>query len=174
MNLKEKWEVLKQAKKGDVLSVTWSKDGERFIKNRFNIADDSVITLDKLYCEVGENQFNYRGEYTKTWWTRPMTAEKFFNEFYGTEQNRFCVAMSFVLVIDGKHIKVETSDVEGVTIKMTNKVLKAIDKAYDYCNLNSQDDDCIWKSIYKYKALRELTEDQQEEVYDLISKRLGF
>lgn len=174
MNLKQKWEILKQAKKGDILSITWSKDGERFIKDRFNVTDESVIVFEKLYCEVGERQFNYRGEYTKTWWTRPMTSEKFFNEFYETEQNRFCVSMTFVFVIDEKHIQVEPSDIEDVEITMTNKVLKAIDKAYDYCNLNSTDDDCIYKSINKYKALKELPSEKQDEVYEIIAKRLGF
>ena len=49
-----------------------------------------------------------------------------------------------------------------------------IDKAYDYANLNSEDDDCIWKAIYKYKRLRELNEEQQQLVYDLLAERLGY
>lgn len=54
------------------------------------------------------------------------------------------------------------------------QILKAIQKAVDYCNLHSEDCDVIYKSIYRYKALRELSEDQQDEIYDIISVSLGY
>lgn len=56
----------------------------------------------------------------------------------------------------------------------TKREWNALERAYNYCNLNSLDDDCIYKAINKYKALRELSEDKQEEVYNYLVKRLGF
>ena len=57
---------------------------------------------------------------------------------------------------------------------MNNKISKAIEKAYNYCNTHSDNDDCIWMSIYRYKALRELSEENKEEIYDILSIRLGY
>lgn len=57
---------------------------------------------------------------------------------------------------------------------MTNRQMVAIDKAYHYCNLNSEDDDCIYKSINRYKALRDLDNKQKDIIYEIIAKRLGF
>lgn len=50
---------------------------------------------------------------------------------------------------------------------------KAIQKCIDRCNLVGEDVD-IYKYMYQYKAIRNLPEDQFEEVYDKIAQALGF
>ena len=57
-------------------------------------------------------------------------------------------------------------------MKLTVK--QAIEKAYNKANLNSEDDDCIYKAIYSYKILRELEQKEIDSIYEDISKRLGF
>lgn len=58
---------------------------------------------------------------------------------------------------------------------MKLSIENAIERVYDYCNLNiGEDDDCIYKSIYKYKVLRELEQERIDEIYDEISSRLGL
>lgn len=57
---------------------------------------------------------------------------------------------------------------------INNKLNKWIERAYNYCNLNSYDDDCIYKAIYKYKALRELNDNDIETIYNILRDRLGF
>lgn len=50
---------------------------------------------------------------------------------------------------------------------------QAIDKCFDRCNLIGEDVD-IWGEMWKYKALREATEDMKEQAYDAIASRMGF
>lgn len=50
---------------------------------------------------------------------------------------------------------------------------KAIQKCIDRCNLVGEDVD-IYKYMYQYKVIRNLPEDQFEEVYDKIAQALGF
>lgn len=52
---------------------------------------------------------------------------------------------------------------------------KAIDRAFDTCNLSSDGDSLdIYAVMYRYKAIRELPDDEFEKVYEEISARLGF
>lgn len=53
-------------------------------------------------------------------------------------------------------------------------IIQAIERAYNFSNLNSEDDDCIDMAINKYKVLRELNKEQKEKVYEEIAKRIGF
>lgn len=53
------------------------------------------------------------------------------------------------------------------------KLEKAIDRCFDRCNLAGSDCDIIY-FMYQYKAIRELPEDQFNEVYDDLAHRLGF
>lgn len=55
----------------------------------------------------------------------------------------------------------------------TMKLETAIDKCFDRCNLMGEDVD-IQKYMYQYKAIRELPDDQFDQVYDEIARRLGF
>ncbi len=50
---------------------------------------------------------------------------------------------------------------------------KAIERIFDRCNLIGEDVDilCI---MYKYKAIRELPEEEIDRIYDEIADRLGF
>lgn len=57
--------------------------------------------------------------------------------------------------------------------KAARKLQEAIDKAFDRCNLIGEDCD-VYAVLYKYKAIRELPEDQFEEIYDKIVHDLGF
>lgn len=49
----------------------------------------------------------------------------------------------------------------------------AIEKAFHKANLIGEDVD-LWRVIYSYKVLRELPENEIEEIYDYLAKRLGF
>ena len=50
---------------------------------------------------------------------------------------------------------------------------KAIEKAFDRCNLIGDDCDisCV---LYKYKAIRELPDNEIDKIYDDLAYRLGF
>ncbi len=49
----------------------------------------------------------------------------------------------------------------------------AIQRAFDRCNLEGEETD-IWNMMYKYKVIRELDEEKQEEIYNDIAFSLGF
>ena len=53
------------------------------------------------------------------------------------------------------------------------KLEKAIDRAFDRCNLIGEDCD-IYSVILSYKAIRELPEEEIEKIYDEIAERMGF
>ena len=53
------------------------------------------------------------------------------------------------------------------------KLEKAKDRCFDRCNLIGSDCDVI-QIMYQYKAIRELSQEQFDEVYDEIVERLGF
>lgn len=50
---------------------------------------------------------------------------------------------------------------------------EAIQRAFDRCNLEGEDTD-IWNMMFKYKAIRDLPEEEQEEIYNDIAFGLGF
>lgn len=50
---------------------------------------------------------------------------------------------------------------------------KAIERAFDRCNLIGENVD-ILHVIYQYKAIRELPENEIDQIYDDIADRLGF
>ena len=49
----------------------------------------------------------------------------------------------------------------------------AIERAFDACNLIGENVD-ILQVMYRYKALRELPEEEIDQIYDEIANRLGF
>ena len=52
---------------------------------------------------------------------------------------------------------------------------KAIDRCFDCCNVEPDEESMdIYKHMYRYKAIRELPDDEFEKVYDELSKRIGF
>lgn len=53
------------------------------------------------------------------------------------------------------------------------KLEKAIQRAFDRCNLIGYDCD-IYKVLYSYKAIRELPQEQIDELYEEFAKGLGF
>lgn len=53
------------------------------------------------------------------------------------------------------------------------KLENAIDRCFDRCNLAGSDCDIIYY-MYQYKAIRELPEEQFDEVYETIAEGLGF
>lgn len=53
------------------------------------------------------------------------------------------------------------------------KLEKAIERAFDRCNLIEGDID-IYKILYQYKAIRELPDEEIDKIYDEIAERLGF
>jgi hypothetical protein len=53
------------------------------------------------------------------------------------------------------------------------KLEKAIEKAFDKCNLIGESCD-IYKVLYSYKAIRELTEEEIDKIYKNFAKGLGF
>ena len=50
---------------------------------------------------------------------------------------------------------------------------RAFDRAFDRANLAGEGVD-LYKIIYSYKALRELPDEEIEEIYDNMAKGLGF
>lgn len=55
-------------------------------------------------------------------------------------------------------------------------VKEAKQKAFDRCNLQNcyEGDIDIYKEMYRYKALRDLPDDEFDAVYDELAERLGF
>lgn len=53
------------------------------------------------------------------------------------------------------------------------KLDKAIERCIDRCNLVGEDVD-IQKYMYQYKAIRDLSDDEFDKVYDIIAEALGF
>lgn len=53
------------------------------------------------------------------------------------------------------------------------KLEKALQRAFDRCNLIGEDCD-IYSVLYKYKAIRELSDEEIEKIYDDFAERLGF
>ena len=52
---------------------------------------------------------------------------------------------------------------------------KAIQKCFDRCNLDPDGESMdIYKHMYRYKAIRELPDEEFDKVYDELSRRLGF
>lgn len=56
-------------------------------------------------------------------------------------------------------------------ITMTKE--KAIERVFDRCNLIGDEVD-ILKIMYQYKAIRELPDEEIDQIYDDIADRLGF
>lgn len=50
---------------------------------------------------------------------------------------------------------------------------KAIEKAFDRCNLEGDECD-VYAVLYRYKAIRELPDDKIDQIYDEMVERLGF
>ena len=50
---------------------------------------------------------------------------------------------------------------------------QAIERAFDRCNLIGENVD-ILQVIYRYKALRDLPDEEIDQIYDDIADRLGF
>ena len=53
------------------------------------------------------------------------------------------------------------------------KLEKAIQRAFDKCNLLGENVD-IYQVLYSYKAIRELPDEEIERIYEEISDDLGF
>lgn len=53
------------------------------------------------------------------------------------------------------------------------KLEKAIQRAFDRCNLIGEDCD-IYSVLYRYKAIRDLPDEEIEKIYDEIAERLAF
>ena len=49
----------------------------------------------------------------------------------------------------------------------------AIQRAFDRCNLVGDECD-IYSILYRYKAIRDLPDDQIDEIYDQVVEDLGF
>jgi hypothetical protein len=53
------------------------------------------------------------------------------------------------------------------------KLEKAIERAFDRCNLIGVDCN-IYEVLYSYKAIRELPQEDIDELYEQFAKGLGF
>lgn len=53
------------------------------------------------------------------------------------------------------------------------KLEKAIQKAFDRCNLIGEDCD-IFSVLYQYKAIRDLPDEEIDKIYYEIAEALGF
>lgn len=53
------------------------------------------------------------------------------------------------------------------------KLERAIQRAFDRCNLEGEDCD-IYSILYQYKAIRELPDEKIDEIYEDMAVNLGF
>jgi hypothetical protein len=53
------------------------------------------------------------------------------------------------------------------------KLEKAIQRAFDRCNLIGEDVD-IYEILYSYKAIAQLPDEEIDKIYDTIAEGLGF
>lgn len=53
------------------------------------------------------------------------------------------------------------------------KLEKAIERAFDRCNLIGEDVD-IYEILYSYKAIAQLPQEEIDKIYDDIADGLGF
>ena len=53
------------------------------------------------------------------------------------------------------------------------KLEKAIERAFDRCNLSGENCD-IYEVLYSYKAIRELPDKEIDKIYESFAKGLGF
>ena len=53
------------------------------------------------------------------------------------------------------------------------KLDRAIQRAFDRCNLEGEDCD-IYSILYQYKAIRELPDEKIDEIYEDMAVNLGF
>lgn len=53
------------------------------------------------------------------------------------------------------------------------KLEKAIERAFDRCNLEGEECD-IYRVLYSYKAIKELPQKEIDVIYEDIAHRLGF
>lgn len=74
--------------------------------------------------------------------------------------------------LEGEYKSVDI-DVRKTKRKCDMTKEEAIESAGDECNLIGEEVN-IYEVIYRYKALRELSYEEREDVYDQIAKRLGF
>lgn len=87
---------------------------------------------------------------------------------------RFMCRVFIKLETQANPLVLGIDEINTIQKDFTKVQYNAIAKAVDWANLNTDDDDCVWKAINKYKALRDLSEEQQATVYDLIVERLGL
>lgn len=53
------------------------------------------------------------------------------------------------------------------------KLEKAIQRAFDRCNLAGENCD-IYSILYQYKAIRELPDEEIDAIYNDLAKKLGY
>lgn len=175
MSGKDLFRFFNEVKVGDMVRVKLNKKSCFIAGVEYGEYTDAYMT--RKLCEIGERQFNFRGEYTgKTNWTKPISREEFFEKYADTDQKQYVYSMEFGLDFVQKERKalISVLDIEDIEIEIPKKAFKYIDMAYDYANLNSDCDDCIEIAINKYKVLRELNSKIHDTVYNMISSRLGF
>lgn len=136
------------------------------------------VTVDKINIGVlvfshvhryGHDMYNY--------YTEKVAREKgFYKEMESDTRGRFKEVNSMYVYLDnGRRVEItQPNIIEVVKVGLNKKYDRWIQKAIDYSNLNSDDCDIIYKAINKYKALRELTDNQKDEVYEIISNALGW
>ena len=56
---------------------------------------------------------------------------------------------------------------------MAMNLERAKQRAFDRCNLEGSDCE-IYNILYQYKAIRELPDEEIDNIYDEISEKLGF
>lgn len=170
MKAKEFRNAVTGIKKGDWMQVICKpvlkgyKNGEEVFEAEEVFAEVSVIND----C-VSYKQNNYKGMY----WKQAENQEQFDIE---TLADGYAYR-GFVNLITKPEIKREKTfkfeDIESMVV-IPRKAMNFYDKIYDYANLNSESDDCIWDAINKYKATRELTAEQRLFLYDIVASRMGW
>lgn len=162
--------IIKHLIKGDRISLTFKGDAKEFYNSR-NFPELMECEVIHVYVGILHVQGYDRNGKEIT---------KFYTKEYAEQNNIKGYSSEYINLIatkkDGsrKEINVFINTIDTIKIGLNKKFDKWIDKAFDYANSNSDDCDIIYKSINKYKALKELNEQEKDIIYDLISARLGY
>lgn len=150
--------VIESLKKGDNVKINYS-----YGKDVVGKVDSAMCGL---YYTVSHHNYRNTFHYEKV--------DNVYDE-HNNPSDWKCIYRVFLKIESQYNVLIlDINEINTIEIDFTKAQYNAIDKAYNYCNLNSEDDDCIYKAINKYKALKDLTEDQQDKVYNILANRLGF
>lgn len=161
-------------KKGDRVTVRLNRDNISINRMIYGIQGD-IVDIEIVKVNDGYNIWTHtdRNGYNRyNYITRKTFEEKGYQ--FGRLDSKVC-SYNIMLSYQNREIIFEVADkdiLEVIKYGIPKNLDFTIQKAIDYCTLNSDDCDIVKKAITKYKKLRELDSKLQEEVRALITTRL--